>query len=263
MGGQLVEHLEETKKMNTDIVCLYEINLNTTQYLVQKEIYETSTQMFDHHKTTFWSSNICMCHPFKPGGTMVISQGSVSTRMSKSGVDELGRWSYQTYSGKNQRNLTVISSYQPCKQKIVEEVDRQAKVKTMTVTAQQVRMLRERGCTKDPRKAFVQDLKIFIEKQREQNHGILLVGNFNEYLSTTVEGMTKLVAELNFTDVMFQWIRQDDFATYAQGKHRIDYILCNEWVSQALIAVCYKPFHRHTRGNHRNGDRLWYSETFW
>ena len=49
---------------------------------------------------------------------------------------------------------------------------------------------------------------------------------------------------------MFHLTGQDDFATYAHGSKRIDYILCYAWVSDASIQGCYEPFQYRLKGDH-------------
>ena len=50
---------------------------------------------------------------------------------------------------------------------------------------------------------------------------------------------------------MFHLTGQDDFATYARGSKRIDYILCDAWVPDASIQGCYDPFQYRLKGDHR------------
>ena len=50
---------------------------------------------------------------------------------------------------------------------------------------------------------------------------------------------------------MYHLTGQDDFATYACSSKRIDYILCDAWVSDASIQGCYEPFQYRLKGDHR------------
>ena len=49
---------------------------------------------------------------------------------------------------------------------------------------------------------------------------------------------------------MFHLTGRDDFATYAHGSKRIDYILCDAWVSDTSIQGCYEPFQYCLKGDH-------------
>ena len=60
-----------------------------------------------------------------------------------------------------------------------------------------------------------------------------------------------MCSDFHLVDLMFHLTGRDDFATYARGSKRIDYILCDVWVSDASIQGCYEPFQCHLKGDHR------------
>jgi hypothetical protein len=60
------------------------------------------------------SSPIEMLNQYKPGGTLTLSQGKITARLLKSGSDDMGQWTYQTFSGKRSSNVTIIIAYQVC-----------------------------------------------------------------------------------------------------------------------------------------------------
>ena len=49
---------------------------------------------------------------------------------------------------------------------------------------------------------------------------------------------------------MFHLTGRDDFATNACGSKRIDYILCDAWVSDTSLQECYEPFQYYLKGDH-------------
>ena len=49
---------------------------------------------------------------------------------------------------------------------------------------------------------------------------------------------------------MFHLTGPDDFANYACSSKRIDYILCDTWVSNTSLQGCYKPFQYRLKGDH-------------
>ena len=91
-GGELSEYIEEAKHMSADTIALYEINLDTHIPVVTKLIHDTSQQLFDFQKTSFTSSTIPSKNHYKPGGTLLITNGKCSGRVVSSGVDNMGRW---------------------------------------------------------------------------------------------------------------------------------------------------------------------------
>jgi hypothetical protein len=94
------------------------------------------------------SSSIDMTHLYKPGGTLTLSQGKISARLVKAGTDNMGRWTYNTFSGKHNRNITNITAYQVCDKSVTQRG-------RYTAAAQQESLLRQRGETNpNPRKHF-------------------------------------------------------------------------------------------------------------
>jgi hypothetical protein len=240
--------MEEMKRMDVDITCLYEINLDTHKSRVKKLLYENANQIFDYSRLSIASSAIPSDNEFKPGGTLLLSQGNVTGRFLEKGSDHMGRWTYQTFLCKSNRRLTIISAYQVCEQSIRVN----SKVKTLTATAQQTSELRQQGRTVTPRQAFVKDLKQFIKTKTTGENGILILGDFNEALGITLDGMTKLISDLNLVDLTYQELGDDNFNTYIQGTERLDYSISTGWVAQSVAAVCYEPFEYRTKGDHRN-----------
>ena len=174
--------------------------------------------------------------------------GNHSSRTSSTTSDPLGRWSTITLSGRFNRKITVITAYQPC-----PPTTPNTRVSSLTTHAQQVALLRLQGRTITPRQAFIQDLRAYLRELRSLDHGILLVGDFNEPLTTHYSGMTKVCSDFGLIDLMLHMIGRDDFPTCARGNNRrIDYILCDQWIANAALAGCYEPFGYRTKGDHRN-----------
>ena len=240
--------MEEMKRMQVDVTCLYEINLDTTNHGVKSKMHKNSRQIFDHSRLTMSSSTIPSANDFKPGGTLMLAQGHVTGRITSSGEDDMGRWTYQRFACKNHRYLTVISAYQVCEQPIVDK----GKVRTLTGSAQQTSILKQQGREISPRKAFCHDLDKFLKSCKKDKSGILLVGDFNEALGCTASGITQVLADNDLTDIMLHEIGEDNFETYIEGKQRIDFCAGTDWVSLSVINACYEPFCFRTKGDHRN-----------
>ena len=115
-GGDFTDYFKEVYRFQADTSCLYEHNLDSYNHAVKNILYKTTQHAFDHSKLTTTSSPIPATSTFKPGGTMILTQGSCIGRLILSGHDEMGRWSYHMYSCKNFCRLTTASVYQPCNQ---------------------------------------------------------------------------------------------------------------------------------------------------
>ena len=110
---------KEVCRFQADTSCLYEHNLDSHNHKVRNIMYKTTQRAFDHSKLTT-SSSIPVTSTFKPGSTMILTQGPSISRLISSGQDEMGHWSYHTYSCKNFHRLTIASVYQPCTQRVLK-----------------------------------------------------------------------------------------------------------------------------------------------
>jgi hypothetical protein len=198
-GGDLREYLEQMQQIEIDLIGLSEHNLDTHKPKVKSIIYDTCRNIYNHSKVAFSSSSIPSNTQFKPGGTMLIAQGNLTSRILQQGADSFGRWSYFVLSGKHGRNIVIMSVYQVCQQQSTSA----GRIRTLTATAQQTSMLIQQGRHLTPRQAFIQDLTTFIKDQHQLGHGVLIAGDFNESLSLNFRGMTRLISDCNLTDVMY------------------------------------------------------------
>ena len=136
-GGDFIDYCKEVYRFQADTLCLYEHNLDSYNHTVKNILYKTTQRTFDHSKLTTASSPIPSTSTFKPSSTMILMQGSCIGRLTLSGHDELGQWSYHMYSCKTFCGLTIVSVYQPCNQRILDR----GCVRTLTVTAQHTSLL--------------------------------------------------------------------------------------------------------------------------
>ena len=255
-GDTFAEYCEELSRLDADTWCFYETNLDTTQSQVRNALHTTIQRHTEHSRICYGSTNIPSPRntPYKPGGTLIASQGKSTGRITTQGTDSMGRWSYQVFSCRGNKTLTIISAYQVCRQSLltVGEEDNN-RVRSFTASAQQLSMLRQANRGANPREAFISDLTDFIRQCRACNSEILLVGDFNEALSDINDGMTKLCSELQLHDLMGEQLGSTSFATFVNGHERIDYALCTPHVSTAVTKACYEPFkHRDIPNDHRN-----------
>ena len=136
-SGDFIDCCKEVSRFQANTSCLYEHNLDSHNHKVRNILYKTTQRAFDHSKLTTASSSIPATSTFKPGGTMILTQGSSIGRLILSGHDEIGSWCYHTYSCNNFCRLRITSVYQPCTQRVLEN----GQVRTLTVTAQHTSLL--------------------------------------------------------------------------------------------------------------------------
>jgi len=99
------------------------------------------------------------------GGTALTCMGSCSHQAISSGKDEsgLGRWVWTLFAGRNQTQLRIISGYRP---------NPDSSDKTGSVYSQHERYLRSKNDNRNPRRAFVSDLKDALEKWKKRRKSI-------------------------------------------------------------------------------------------
>ncbi len=111
-GGQFDEFCKVAKETQADIVCCQEHNLDTTQTQVRSILYDTLRQHWSRTRITMGTSPIPFNNMFKPGGTMITAINSITGRIIGTTNDKWGRWVSQTYRGRDNVRITIISAYQ-------------------------------------------------------------------------------------------------------------------------------------------------------
>jgi hypothetical protein len=225
-GGDFTEPLTQIADTESDIIGVTEHNLDTTKQHVQLCMRSAIRSVFDRSHLAICSSTIPSVHDFKPGGTLLAAQGNITGRIVNSGTDPIGRWAFVELAGKQHRNVVIIIAYQVCDQSFITNNT----IKSLTASSQQSSILRQQDRTCTPQEAFISDLTSVIKSIQQRNHGVLLLGDFNEPLSLDHRGMTGLAIDCNLTDVMLRLHDDDSFPTYIRGQSRIDYILASDWV---------------------------------
>jgi hypothetical protein len=239
-GGDLPEVCELMKEVQADIAGFTEPCLDSTKPTLKNYMYKTFKRILQRSKVELSSSECPTEGFYKPGGTMLVSTGNVLARLTASGTDSLGRWSYQTFSGKKGTTVTFVTAYQVCSK---------SKKGTVTAAAQQESLLRKRGVSNpDPRKHFRQVLLSFLQSLSGE---IVLFGDFNEALGSDEKGMIKICQIMHLTDVMASKHDLTEVATYTRGTKRIDYLLATTHAASAVTKCGYEPFQHRYATDHR------------
>ena len=119
-GLTLHEIIDSSVKYDIDILCLPEINTNwknqkariTYNDIVNKQRKGPST--YNSKSTIPWSS------PYKLGGTHTILHPTLQPKVTTHSDDPrgMGRWSWATIRGRQNRKLNIITVYKVCNQPI-------------------------------------------------------------------------------------------------------------------------------------------------
>jgi exonuclease III len=234
------------QEIQADISCCQEINLDTTQHIVQNILHQTTKRHWERSRLTMGSTPISFSGQYKPGGTLILSTGAITGRIHLKGTDKWGRWSYHTLLRLNGRTFTVISAYQP----IAMNHDNRG---SYTISAQQrCLLLQSKDQFDNPRNAFRRDLQLFLKSQTRQGADILLLGDFNERMGDDPNGMSSIAAQFQLVDIMA--IRHPTLeapATYARGRTRLDYALGTHRVAASVLSGGYESFNYRFHTDHR------------
>eukprot|EP00957_Ditylum_brightwellii_P119945 9153970-Ditylum_brightwellii.AAC.1 len=148
---------------------------------MQQEVKRTFKNLtkvaFSHPSLQISSSPIPVKHFYKPGGTMCLAQGKISSRKIDQGCDQYECWSYIKFTVAENKIITIITAYQPCK--LTEGT------KT-TMYHQQLALQQTNSTSKvNPCKSFLKDLMTWMGQGHQKGEWHILAGNFNKPLQST------------------------------------------------------------------------------
>ena len=78
-GGDFEELCHITLETQSDLMCIAEHNLDTTQYHISSTLTQTQNSMCRRSRLTMSSSAITMKGSYKPGGTLMLSSGGITS----------------------------------------------------------------------------------------------------------------------------------------------------------------------------------------
>lgn len=171
-----------------------------------------------------------------------------SGRYQNSGSDPhgLGRWSYIRLYGKNNASLLVITAHRVINAHI-------GQTGSSTAFHQEWHLLQLGGILHpNPRKAFITDLTLEINKWKTEGAHIILGGNFNENLGDTMDGLAHLASTCKIADVhaLFHDV-SDEPATYVRGRKRLDYVFASDGVLPFIRSGGIEPFFTTVHSDHQ------------
>jgi exonuclease III len=169
--------VEAIIKHDPDVVAFQEVNINFSRVGVEgqwKKRLGWNTWLDGHRCKTVntWNQRDTLKQVQQHGGTAILARGDTSFFAAGSGVDssKLGRWCWTRYRGRDNTFLRIVSFYRPCLGGTGE----------MTVTAVQRRCLQDKDDHRDPRQAFLEDLKRDIDSWTAAGDALVLCGDINQ-----------------------------------------------------------------------------------
>jgi len=235
--------------LQVDIQCYSEVNTDFLQIQQRQKFYENIKSMDKQARSVWGTSQVIVENEsaFKPGGTAIVTMGRSAGRVKKSGIDTMGRWTYQLLDGKGGKDILIVSVYQCCKQP--------TNSKGITAYHQQEIILSETNrVDRDPRRNFYRDIKKFLQEfMTDENSSItpILLGDWNEECKGTSTSQ-KLCDDFGLVNIFNQvHPNHKQFKTYMRGSRTIDFALASPELAHRVTNFVYEPFMYRLKGDHR------------
>ena len=110
--GKLDQTLQEVTNLEIDHIGFSEINSDTTSIEVNDLIHSSIKKSFKTSAFKASSTSLRAKAFYKPGGTMSLVHNDLVGRVLDRGGDDMGRWTFIRYAGKNDKFLTIVTVYQ-------------------------------------------------------------------------------------------------------------------------------------------------------
>jgi hypothetical protein len=242
------EILQSLRDNHIDGYGLPEINLDGLQPEIRKLLEDIAQEFYGTAILALSTSSLRSRTPYKPGGTLTGISNELCGRFQSSGSDPhgLGRWSFIQLTAKDGKSLVVVTAYRVCNANIGTSG-------ASTAFHQQWNLLRQKGILiPNPRKQFIKDLIIEVNKWKSAGADIILGGDFNERLGDTQDGLAHLVTACDLADPHATFHGTDgEPSTYSRGSKRLDYVFVTQRVLQYIKYCGIDPFHQVLFTDHR------------
>ena len=172
---------------------------------------------------------------------------NISSALIQKGKDPsgMGRWTYATILGRNNKKTTVFNVYRPGKMKVED-------AGSSTVIKQQWIMMQQQGRDEHPHNATLKDLIKAIQQKQKHNHEIIVTIDGNEPFLSSMGGMATLCRICKLHDPFTH--RHGDAVegpSHINGSHRIDYIFVSLNIIESILACGATAFHDITTSDHK------------
>jgi exonuclease III len=164
------------------------------------------------------------------GGVLQLAIGDITCRIKESGGDTSGqgRWTWQTFQGKAQRILRIITAYRPVMNR----------VNVGSVWHQQQYYADTNDLQGSPHERWLQDLKIALQTWLGQGESIILMADFNDDIRSGSTVQT--LKQLGLVDHLVTRYT-NTVPTFARGSSTIDTILMSHEISVEQCGYSRSP----------------------
>jgi hypothetical protein len=247
-GGTWELACDHWKTMEVDIALACEHKLDTTQPYVISQLHKGAKKILglNNFSLVATSTKVRSARPWKPGGVLAMTLGTIQGRIMEKGQDELGRWAFIKLRRDNSPPIMVISTYQ-----VVDVPAQEAGKSTYATQLYAAYSKEKRPDPEKLRKHHSDDLVAFVQNCQSRGELIILAGDLNETLGEDTAGMTRLCSQCRLRDPIWERHSVTDFATYKRGQRVLDYILVDPDLLPSVQQCGYEPFEAHIPSDHR------------
>jgi hypothetical protein len=239
----IADFTQAIKSIEADCVGIAESHLDSSKNHVKATVLTElkSGIGFTHVNGVFAQSDLNYEGDRKRGGIFQFATQNLATRTTETFSDPYGRFTSQTFIGKNNKKLVVITAY-----RVVEGA-----AGPFSAYAQQRAMLVTAGRPQDPRKIFLQDIQECILKLQLQGSSIILGIDANETTQKQNSDIRKVVDQCGLVDVHATMFPNDKWASHRRGSAQIDFFFVSQDVLFCITRAGISPFDEVYDSDHR------------
>ena len=223
---------------DVDIIGLSELGVNWKKLEEKHSLWERTEPWFSMRRLAVgYNSADKLSMRSQYGGTAIMAIDKAAHKVTLTGADNsgLGRWAWINIRGKRNQIYRLVSVYCPVRPSAMKGCQGQD-----TVYAQHLR-----HTSKEPIKAFWEDLKEDIAQWQKEGNKLIIMGDWNSDVRTTV---TDFMMHAGLVEVITTVHGNDGPPTMNRGSKAIDGIFASPL---ARVESCgYLPFGA-TPGDHR------------
>ena len=231
----LREFIEEK---DVDIIGMSELGVNWRKIEEKHSLWERTESWFSMRRIAVgYNSSDTLSLRTQYGGTAIIARDKTAHKITLTGNDKsgLGRWAWINIRGKRNQIYRIVTVYCPVRPSSMKGSEGQD-----TVYAQHLR-----HTSKEPIKAFWDDLKEDIKTWQSEENKLIVMGDWNADVKTTV---TEFMVEVGLVEVITTVHGLEGPPTMNRGSRAIDGVFASPLIQ---VSRCgYLPFGA-TPGDHR------------
>jgi hypothetical protein len=239
----LADFFQASKELHIDCLGVAESHIDSSKLHVRNKFMEAihAPTGYNNAHCVFAQSDINYESDRKRGGVLQFAVHNLANRVIDVFSDKYGRFTGQTFIGRNERTVHVITAY-----RVVE-----GQAGPSSAYAQQRAMLVTEGRQANPRSIFLKDLSEYIQMTQAKGHAIILGVDANESYTKKGSGIRKLAEQCGLLDVHAAFFPEINWASHRKGRYPIDFLLVSPEVMECVTQAGIVGFDEVFESDHR------------